>query len=196
MRWRRSLEPPHRLKDTLYRERGSPESRLYKAWKLFADADKLAVLTTMDPALFEQLGELILEFTHKDSSASRVLWLSDKHLLLCSGQSTNHNPFPFLPPFLWRRHTRTNLAMYELSRHSLAADDTRTLQVLRALNHILALGRHIFDAYIAYAPGLPAYGIEDFVSRTRSSHPIDHLLMGSVAPETGRAVVRNCNTND
>ena len=48
------------------------------------------------------------------------------------------------------------MAMYELSLHSLAADDSRTPQVLRARNRILALGTNIFDTYIACAPGLPA----------------------------------------
>jgi hypothetical protein len=197
MRWRRSLEPPLRLKEIYFREGGFPETRLYKEWKLFVDADRLAVLAEKEPDVFDPVGEMILECTYNNSSACRVLWLSDAHVLLCSDENTctNHNPFPFLPPYLWRCYIRKPMATYELSLHALVADDDRTPQVFRALNRILALGCSIFDAYLAYAPGLPPYGIEDFVSRTRSKLLTVHLLMVSVDPETARAVVRNCNGN-
>jgi hypothetical protein len=197
MRWRRSLEPPLRLKEIYFREGGFPETRLYKEWKLFVDADRLAVLAETEPDVFESVGEMILAFTHNDSTACRVLWLSDAHVLLCSGRNAEHNPFPFLPRYLWRCHIKTVFELYELSLHSLAADDhgdSTTPQVLRALHRIMALGDYIMDTYIAFAPGLPAHGIEDFLSRTRSPQTV-RLLNASVDAETARAVVRHCNSN-
>jgi hypothetical protein len=200
-RWRRRrLRAPWRLKEVYYREGGFPDRRFYTEWRLCMDINEL-VERCPEISTEEKVGERLLLFFHNFSSVCRVLWLTDTHFLLCSDRDTRRILFPFLPSFVWECNFETEWGLDELSLHSWVAEErdpndsssssSNTAQVLRALHRIVALGPHIRTTRIALAPGLPAFGIEDFLSRIESRRTV--WLNFPVSNETARAVAFNCS---
>jgi hypothetical protein len=191
-RWRRRQQAPFRLKEIYHSEEGFPERRFYQEWRLIMDVNELAEKCPKG-STEEKVGERLLGFFHNFTSACQVLWLSDKHFLLCSGPNTRRNLFPFLTSFVWQCAFETEWGRHELSLHSWVAADSisndNTEQVLRALHRIVALGTHIIETRIYVAPGLSAFGIEDFLSRVGSRRKV--WLGVPVTLEVARACSRH-----
>jgi hypothetical protein len=196
-RWRRRLPAPWRLKEVYYREGGFPDRRFYTEWRLRMDIHEL-VERCPEGSTEEKVGERLVLFFQNFSSVCRVLWLTDTHFLLCSDRDTRRILFPFLPSYIWECNFETEWGLDELSLHSCVAEErghndssSNTAQVLRALHRIVAIGPHIRTTRIALAPGLPAFGIEDFLSRIESRRTV--WLNFPITLETGHAVAFNCS---
>jgi hypothetical protein len=198
-RWRRRLPAPWRLKEVYYREGGFPERRLYTEWRLCMGINEL-VERCPEGSTEDKVGERLLLFFQNFSSVCRVLWLTDTHFLLCSDRDTRRILFHFLPSYIWECNFETEWGLDELSLHSWAAEErdhnnssssSTTAQVLRSLHRIVALGTHIHTTRIALPRDLPAFGIEDFLSRIESRRTV--WLNFPITSETGHAVAFNCS---
>jgi hypothetical protein len=89
-------QAPRRLQEVFHSEGNLPERRFYQKWRLCMDVNDLAGRRP-EGSTQDRVGERLMTFLHNFTDACRVLWLSDTHLLLCSGLDTKRNLFPILP---------------------------------------------------------------------------------------------------